>query len=207
MASRRGRVPPDSIRRAIVLVRGQRVMLDADLAALYRVPTKALVQAVRRNSSRFPEDFMFRLTSREAARLRSQFVTSNVRQGRGGRRFLPYAFTEHGVAMLSSVLRSQRAIDVNIAIMRTFVRLRRISLSHEELARKLSALERKYDSQFRGVFDAIRQLMSTPVSERSAIGFRPRPNAEPTSASQATRRRRGPSPTRGRHPSATAALS
>jgi len=123
-------------------------MLDADLAALYRVRTKALVQAVRRNGSRFPEDFMFRLTGQEAARLRSQCVTSNVRQGRGGRRFLPYAFTEHGVAMLSSVLRSQRAIDVNIAIMRTFVRLRRISLSHEELARKLSALERKYDSQF-----------------------------------------------------------
>ena len=202
---RRRRIQVDQ--RSILLVRGQRAMLDADLAALYRVRTKALVQAVRRNASRFPEDFMFRLTGQEAARLRSQFVTSNVRQGRGGRRFLPYAFTEHGVAMLSSVLRSQRAIDVNIAIMRAFVRLRRISLSHEELARKLSALERKYDSQFRVVFDAIRQLMSTPVSGRSAIGFRPRPNAEPTSASRATRRRHGPSPTRGRHPSATAALS
>src|SRR5213593_2042871 len=143
---------------------------------------------------------MFRLTGQEAARLRSQFVTSNVRQGRGGRRFLPYAFTEHGVAMLSSVLRSQRAIDANIAIMRTFVRLRQISLSHDELARKLTALEKKYDSQFRVVFDAIRRLMSAPVSGRSAMGFRRRPNAETRSASRATRRPRGPSPTRGPRP-------
>ena len=191
--------------RTIVFVRGQRVMLDADLAALYGVPTKALVQAVRRNLARFPEDFMFRLTRDEAGRLRSQFVTSNPRQGRGGRRFLPYAFTEHGVAMLSSVLRSRRAIDVNIAIMRAFVRLRQLSLSHEELARKLTALEKKYDAQFRAVFDAIRQLMSAPIAGRTAIGFRSRPNAEPKSASRATRRRRGPSPTRGPRPSATAA--
>jgi hypothetical protein len=113
-------------------------------------------------------------------RLRSQIVTSNVRPGRGGRRSLPYAFTEHGVAMLSSVLRSQRAIDVNIAIMRTFVRLRQMLLSHEELAGKLSALEKKYDSQFRVVFDAIRQLMSAPAPSDRQIGFRPRVTAEAT---------------------------
>ena len=182
--------------RSILVVRGQRVMLDTDLAGLYGVATKVLVQAVRRNRSRFPDDFMFRVTSVELANLRSQFVTSSW----GGRRYAPYAFTEHGVAMLSSVLRSQRAIDANIAIMRTFVRLRQISLSHDELARKLTALEKKYDSQFRVVFDAIRRLMSAPVSGRSAMGFRRRPNAETRSASRATRRPRGPSPTRGPRP-------
>jgi hypothetical protein len=191
--------------RSIRFLRGQRVMLDADLAALYRVPTKARVQAVRRNLPRFPPDFMFRLTLAEAANLRSQFVTSSSAQAWGGRRYVPYAFTEHGVAMLSSVLRSRRAIDVNIAIMRAFVRLRQLSLSHEELARRLSALEKKYDAQFRVVFDAIRQLMSVPVPGRAAIGFRLRPYAEPRSASRATRKRRGPSPTRGPRPSATAA--
>jgi len=149
-------------------------MLDADLAALYRVPTKALVQAVRRNSRRFPGDFMFRLTGGEATRLRSQIVTSNVSRGRGGRRYTPYAFTEQGVAMLSSVLRSRRAIEANIAIMRAFVNVRQMLVSHEDLARKLAALENRYDAQFKVVFDAIRELMAPPAPGHRAIGFRPR---------------------------------
>jgi hypothetical protein len=151
-----------------------RVMLDADLATLYSVPTKALVQAVRRNPTRFPHDFMFHLTGKEAAALRSQIVTSNRSRGRGGRRYVPYAFTEQGVAMLSSVLRSRRAIEANIAIMRAFVRLRQMLVSHEELARKLEALERKYDAKFKVVFDAIRGLMSPPAPRHTAIGFRQR---------------------------------
>jgi hypothetical protein len=166
--------PADRIRQAILLVRGQRVMIDADLAALYDVPTSALVQAVQRNLSRFPEDFMLRLTREEAAALRSQSVISNARPGRGGRRYNPYAFTEQGVAMLSTALRSQRAIDVNIAIMRTFVKLRQLLVSHEDLARKLAALENRYDAQFKVVFDAIRELMAPPARGRRPIGFRPR---------------------------------
>lgn len=138
----------------IRMLRGERVMLDADLAILYGVPTKALVQAVKRNASRFPEDFMFQLTAEEDTALKSQTVTSNV--GRGGRRTRPYAFTEQGVAMLSSVLRSPRAVAVNIEIMRAFVRLRAMLGAHAELAHKLASLERKYDAQFRVVFDAIR---------------------------------------------------
>jgi len=149
-------------------------MLDADLAALYKVPTKVLVQAVRRNSLRFPRDFMFRLNGAEAAGLRSQFVTSNAPRGRGGRRYAPYAFTEQGVAMLSSVLRSQRAIKVNIAIMRAFVNLRKIVVTQEDLRPRLDALEEKYDANFKVVFDAIRELMTPPAMERRAIGFRPR---------------------------------
>ena len=149
-------------------------MLDADLAVLYDVPTGALVQAVQRNLSRFPEDFMLRLTRDEVAALRSQSVISNARPGRGGRRYNPYAFTEQGVAMLSTVLRSRRAIEVNIAIMRTFVRLRQLLVSHEDLARKMAALENKYDAHFKVVFDAIRDLMTPPPPGHRAIGFRPR---------------------------------
>jgi len=149
-------------------------MLDADLAALYDVPTGALVQAVQRNLARFPEDFMFRLTRDEAAALRSQTAISNAGPGRGGRRYNPYAFTEQGVAMLSTVLRSRRAIEVNIAIMRTFVKVQQLLVSHEELARKLAALENRYDAQFKVVFDAIRELMTPSVPGRRAIGFRPR---------------------------------
>ena len=148
----------------------------ADLAAIYRVPTKVLVQAVKRNLARFPNDFMFRLTVEEAVRLRSQIVTSNV--GRGGRRYSPYAFTEHGVAMLSSVLRSSRAIQANIAIMRAFVRQRGLLASNEALARKLDALEKKYDAQFKVVFDAIRQLMSPQAAGQRTIGFRLRPGED-----------------------------
>jgi hypothetical protein len=171
-------ISADSIRHAIRLVRGQRVMLDADLAALYKVPTKALVQAVRRNPLRFPEDFMFHLTGGETVALRSQSVTSKIPRGRGGRRYAPYAFTEQGVAMLSSVLRSHRAVEVNIAIMRAFVKLRQMLVTHEDLGPKVEALERKYDAQFKVVFDAIRELMSPPVTRRPAIGFRPRADAE-----------------------------
>lgn len=145
-------------------------MLDSDLAALYRVETKVLVQAVRRNITRFPADFMFRLTPNEFRNLRSQSVTSNVR---GGRRYPPYAFTEQGVAMLSSILRSPRAIEVNIAIMRTFVRLREFLVTHERIAARVTALERKYDGQFQVVFEAIRELMTPSARRRSRpIGFR-----------------------------------
>jgi ORF6N domain len=144
-------------------------MLDADLAGLYGVTTKRLNEQVRRNRSRFPEDFMFQLTSTEAASLRSQIATSN--KGRGGRRYAPYAFTEQGVAMLSTVLNSERAIQVNIEIMRAFVHLRQMLASNVQLARKLNALEKKYESQFRVVFEAIRELMTPPESKKRKIGF------------------------------------
>ena len=157
------------VERRILLIRGQKVMLDADLAELYGVPTKSLNLAVKRNAERFPEDFMFQLTGDEAAGLRFHFETS--KSGRGGRRYRPYAFTEQGVAMLSSVLRSLRAVQVNIAIMRTFVRLREMLLSHADLARKLAALENKYDAQFKVVFDAIRELMQPPTPPRQKLGF------------------------------------
>jgi ORF6N domain len=163
------------VERRIFLVRGQKVMLDTDLAELYRVPTKSLNLAVKRNADRFPDDFMFQLTDDEAAGLRFHFETS--KRGRGGRRYLPYAFTEQGVAMLSSVLRSSRAVQVNIAIMRTFVRLREMLLSNAELARKLAALENKYDAQFKVVFDAIRELMLPPSPPKRQIGFHVREGA------------------------------
>ena len=135
------------------------------------MPTKVLVQAVKRNIGRFPPDFMFQLTKQEFAALRSQSVTSNAKTGRGGRRSAPYAFSEQGVAMLSSVLRSPTAIEVNIEIMRAFVRLRQMIASHARLAGKLEALERKYDAQFKVVFDAIRQLMAPPAQRKTPIGF------------------------------------
>lgn len=144
-------------------------MLDANLAELYGVTTGALNQAIKRNAERFPEDFMFQLTAEEYNSLISQIAIS--KPGRGGRRKLPYAFTEQGVAMLSSVLNSERAIQVNIAIMRAFVLLRRMLLSHEDLARKVDALEKKYDTQFKVVFDAIRALMEPPKPPRRRIGF------------------------------------
>ena len=163
-------VPAERIGSAILFVRGHKVMLDHDLAKLYEVPTKVLNQAVKRNQERFPSDFMFQLTPDESEVLRSQFVT--LKGGRGQhRKYLPYAFTEQGVAMLSSLLRSKRAVAVNIEIMRAFVRLRRMLASNEELARKLAAMEKKYDSQFRIVFDAIRELMAPPTPKRRRIGF------------------------------------
>jgi hypothetical protein len=169
MSKDKSLVPPERIERSILLIRSHKVMLDSDLAELYGVTTKRLNEQVRRNLSRFPEDFMFQLTESETHLLRSQFATS--KKGRGGRRYLPYAFTEQGVAMLSSVLNSERAIKVNIEIMRTFVRLRRLLASHADLARKLDALERKYDAQFKVVFDAIRELMKPPESKKRPIGF------------------------------------
>jgi hypothetical protein len=162
-------IPADRIEKAILLLRNQKVMLDADLAALYEVETKALIQAVKRNIERFPEDFMFQLTPEEYTILRSQIVTS---RGWGGRRYPPYAFTEQGVAMLSSVLRSRRAIAVNIEIMRAFIRLRQLLASHVDLARKLDDLEKKYDNQLKEVFEAIRKMMAPPEPKRRPIGFR-----------------------------------
>ena len=164
-------IPVDRIEKAILLIRKQKVMLDADLASLYGVETRVLVQAVRRNLERFPEDFMFQLSKEEVDFLRSHIVT--LKRGRGQHsKYLPYAFTEQGVAMLSSVLRSQCAIRVNIEIMRAFIRLRQMLASHAELARKLEALEDKYDAQFQEVFEAIRRLMAPPEPKRRAIGFR-----------------------------------
>jgi hypothetical protein len=159
------------IERRIVRVRGHKVLFDADLAVLYGVDTRVLVQAVKRNASRFPPDFMFRLDTEETTRLRSQIVISNGR-ARGGRRHSPYVFTEQGVAMLSSVLRSPRAIQANIQIMRAFVRLRELMVTHAALMRKIDAMEKKYDSRFTAVFAAIRELMSPAEIRRRPIGFR-----------------------------------
>jgi hypothetical protein len=168
----------ERIEKSILLIRRQRVMLDSDLAELYGVPTKVLNQAVRRNQTRFPQDFMFQLTQQEFQSLRSQIVTSSFKSqiaissaDWGGRRHPPYAFTEQGVAMLSSVLRSKRAVHANIEIMRAFVRIRQILASNTQLARRLDALEKKYDAQFKVVFDAIRQLMAPPEPKKRKIGF------------------------------------
>jgi len=184
------------IERRIYLIRGQKVMIDVDLAELYGVSTKHLNQQVSRNKKRFPEDFMFRLTKEEGESLRSQIVTSNTgmpentasnknlrsqfvtsKSGRGGRRYLPYAFTEQGVAMLSSVLNSEQAIEVNIAIMRAFVRLRQMLETNEELNRKFAAVIRKlstHDKYFRVVFDELKKLTEKPVSKGRQIGFKRR---------------------------------
>jgi hypothetical protein len=170
MNSTEDMVPVDRIEGMIYRIRSQRVMLDADLADLYGVETKSLNRAVKRNIERFPEDFMFQLTSEEFENLRFQIGTS---RSWGGRRYPPYAFTEQGVAMLSGVLKSERAINVNIEIMRAFVRLRYIMSTHKDLADKLDALEGKYDRQFKVVFEAIRKLMTPPEPEgRKRIGFR-----------------------------------
>ena len=182
---------PENVAQLVYFIRGEKVMLDADLAKLYGVSTKALNQALRRNRERFPEDFVFQLTAEEFALLRSQIVTSNAeepdsqglrpnwsqfvtssRKHRGAH-YRPYAFTEQGVAMLSSVLRSRRAVEVNIAIMRTFVQLRRLMDTNRDLARKIEALEKKYDEQFAVVFEAIKQLITPPEPPRRRIGFQP----------------------------------
>ncbi len=163
-------LPPELIESKILLIRGKKVMLDQTLANLYQVETKVLNQAVKRNLDRFPEDFMFQLTKDEAGEfLRSQFVT--LKKGQHYK-YLPYVFTENGVAMLSSVLNSERAIMVNIQIMRTFTRLREILSSHEELKQKLAQMERKYDDNFKVVFEAIRALMTPPPEKpKKKIGF------------------------------------
>jgi hypothetical protein len=157
------------VERSIRLIRGDKVILDEDLAELYGVETKKLVQAVKRNSERFPADFMFQLTNQEFKDLKSQ---SAITSQWGGRRTPPYAFSEQGVAMLSSVLHSPRAVQVNIEIMRTFVRLRQMLASHADLAERLESLEQKYDEQFRSVFDAFRQLMSPDAVDKESIGFK-----------------------------------
>ena len=172
MTAKKSVIPLEQIEKRIFLLRGQKVLLSTDLAGLYGVETKVLVQAVKRNLDRFPDDFMFQLSSKELAVLRSQIVTSNEKSGRGGRRYPPYAFTEQGVAMLSSVLHSDRAVHVNIEIMRAFVR-RQMLASNAKLSRKLSVLK-KHDSQFRAVFEAIRELI-TPLEpkKKHPIGFAP----------------------------------
>ncbi len=171
------------IARHILLLREQRVMLDAELAALYGVETKVLVQAIKRNLERFPADFMFQLSAEEFANLRSQFVTSS--SGYGGRRYAPYAFTEQGVAMLSSVLNSPRAIAINIEIMRAFVQVRATLATHQDLAKQLSELQDKTESlamshetfsrntrnQLKQVFETLRELMTPPESNKKPIGF------------------------------------
>ena len=164
-----GALVPEVIERMILLIRGHKVMLDSHLAELYGVETKVLKRAVRRNIDRFPPDFMLEVTREEQEILRSQFGT--LRWGEHAK-YLPYVFTEQGVAMLSSVLNSKRAIQVNIEIMRAFLRLREIVATHKDLARKLELLEKKYDHQFRVVFEAIRQLMAPPEpQQKRRIGF------------------------------------
>ena len=163
--------PAERIERLILLIRGQKVMLDSALAELYGVETKVLNRAVKRNRERFPTDFMFRLTGQEVAALRCQFGTSNI--GRGGRRYLPYVFTEHGAIMAANVLNTRRAIEASVYVVRAFVRLRELIASHKDLAKKLAELERKYDAQFKVVFDAIRELMTPIPPKPRRIGFRP----------------------------------
>ena len=165
-----GLVPQETIEGKILLIRSKKVMLDRDLAVLYGVETKYLKQQVKRNVERFPDDFMFRLTRDEFNNLRSQIATSSW----GGTRYLPYVFTELGVAMLSSVLHSKQAIQVNIQIMRTFSKLREMILGHKELQRKIEAMEKKYDYQFKIVFDAIKKLLGQPEKPKGKIGFRSR---------------------------------
>ncbi len=165
-------VPIESIVRKIVWMREEKVLIDRDIAELYGVETSALNRAVKRNIDRFPEDFMFQLDKKEAQRLRCQNGIS--KPGRGGRRYLPYAFTEQGVAMPSSVLRSKRAVEVNIAIMRAFVHLRNMAASHDELSAKLKELEQhleSHDKQIQTIFEVIKQLMTSPLEDKKKIGF------------------------------------
>ena len=176
---------PENLARFVFFIRREKVMLDSDLATLYGVEARALNQAVARNRRRFPADFMFQLSDKEYESIRLQFVTTSGRRAvhssqtvmssrkHRGRRYRPYAFTEQGVAMLSSVLRSSRAVEVNIAIMRTFVQLRRLMDSNRDLARKIEALEKKYDEQFAVVFEAIKELITPPSPPKKRIGFHP----------------------------------
>ncbi len=165
-------ISSEEIQQSILYVRGQKVMLDKHLSIMYGVQTKVLLQSVKRNAERFPSDFMFQLTLEEVENLRSQIVISSW----GGRRYQPYAFTEQGVAMLSSVLNSKRAIQVNIEIVRAFVNLRKLMESHKDLKQKLIDLEKKYDKKFNIVFEAIRQLMAPPKPpKKRSIGFAPWP--------------------------------
>jgi len=172
-------VPAEFIERKIYFMRGHKVMLDSDLALLYGVPTKRLNEAVKRNKKRFPKDFMFQLAKQETDNLKSQIATSSPNRSQiatGSQKhrdpkIQPYVFTEQGVAMLSSVLNSSRAIEVNIVIMRVFVHIRELMLSHKDIARRLDDLEKKYDGQFRTIFDAIRQLILEKAKPKTKIGF------------------------------------
>jgi hypothetical protein len=177
-------VPIQRIVNKILVIRDQKVMLDRDLAELYGVPTKVLNQAVSRNMDRFPPDFMFTLSNEEFDILRSQIVTASW----GMVRYPPRAFTEQGVAMLSSVLRSKRAVQVNILIMRAFVKMREMLQSHAELKRKIDAMEKKYDSQFRVVFEAIKQLMEPPATPKKVYGFRAAKNGNGSTKTKARKR-------------------
>ncbi len=165
------KIPPERIEKAIFLIRGEKVMLDRDLATLYGVSTSVFNQAIKRHRNRFPPDFMFQLTMEETQALRSRSQSVILKRGKNIK-YLPYGFTEHGILMLSSVLNSERAVQVNIESMRTFVRLRQMLASNAELAKKLVDLERKYDRQFKVVFDAIRQLMTPASAKLKPIGFR-----------------------------------
>lgn len=163
-------ITTEQIEKLILIVRGLRVILDADLADMYGVTTKHLNQQVRRNTDRFPEDFMFQLSDAEKEKLK--FQIGILKEGRGGRRYLPYVFTEHGALMLANILNSPTAVSSSIQVVRAFINLRKILSSHAELARKLDSLERKYDHQFKVVFDAIRELTLIPVQPRKRIGIK-----------------------------------
>lgn len=163
-------IPIERIEKKIIVIRNQKVMLDKDLAFLYEVETRVLNQAIKRNKERFPEDFMFQLNEQEFTKWKSQIVIS-IKE-RMGLRKKPYAFTEQGVAMLSSVLNSERAINVNIEIMRTFTKLREFSITHKELRAKIYEMENKYDKKFRIIFDAINRLLKPPKVKKREIGFR-----------------------------------
>ena len=171
MKTRVSLIMHEKIERRIFSIRGKQVMLDRDLAILYGVETKVLNQAVKRNLERFPHDFMFQLTAQETKILRSQFVT--LEQGRYSK-YYPYAFTEYGILMLSSVLNSDRAIEVNIQIMRTFTKIREMMVTHKDLRQKIEDMERKYDNQFQIVFKAIKRLIDPPQKRKEPIGFRSR---------------------------------
>jgi hypothetical protein len=160
-------VAMEVVEKKILLIRGQKVILDVDLAELYDVETKVFNQAVKRNIDRFPKDFMFQLTADEARTIRSQFVTASRRNIR----YLPYAFTEHGIIMAASILNSQRAIDASVYVVRAFIRLREMIASHKDLTKKLNELEKKYDGQFQIVFEAIRQLIEVEEKPKRKIGY------------------------------------
>src|SRR5712691_4567607 len=167
------RIPQERIEKAILLIRGEKVILDSELAMLYGVTTSRLNEQVKRNQERFPVDFAFRLTKQEFTHLMSQFAISSSKHG--GRRKLPYAFTEHGAIMAANVLSSKRAVEASVQVVRAFVKLRQMLASNTELALKLDELERKYDHQFKIVFDAIRELMTPTTTQAKPIGFRPKP--------------------------------
>ncbi len=181
MSKQEALIPIERIEQKIYFIRGEKVMLDKDLAELYGVTTRVFNQAIKRNLKRFPEDFMFQLTKEEYEALRFQIGTSNDKSlrsqivtsktGRGGRRYLPYVFTEHGAMMAANILNSERAIEASVQVVRAFVKLRQLLASNVELAKKLEAMEKKYDAQFKVVFDAIRKLMLPPAVSKRSIGF------------------------------------